>query len=321
MSLVETIKQTTVCCLISFVSLTAFAVEFDSSLTATTQWWINTNDGSSQALNLTLLPEFQFDFDDGWRIKSIVRGRLEAISGMQIDDLNRHAYSQYSKPVQMYDAVELELRELYLQGNVGDIFIKLGKQQVVWGKADGLHVLDIVDPQSFREFILDKFESSRIPLWTVNIEWSLGDWDTQFLWIPDLTFHSLPKPQARFAFTSPELAPGAPAGVNVNLEPAKRPNNPLLDSDVGLRVATFWKGWDVTLNYLFQFNNLPVFRQRVSLAGNQPLVTIHPEYERTHVLGSTFSNAFSDWVIRGEIVYFSDHYFIARNPLSMQGVI
>lgn len=93
---------------------------------------------------------------------------------MQIDDINRSSYSDYSKPDQLNKAVELELREFYLQGEIGDTFLTLGKQQIVWGKAEGLHVLDIVNPQSFREFILDDFDNSRIPLWTVNIEHTLS---------------------------------------------------------------------------------------------------------------------------------------------------
>jgi hypothetical protein len=47
------------------------------------------------------------------------------------------------------------------------------------------------------------------------------------------------------------------------------------------------------------------------------VVSITPEYERTHVIGTTFSNAFDDWVLRGEIGYFTEHYY----PLLNQGVI
>jgi len=72
---------------------------------------------------------------------------------------------------------------------------------------------------------------------------------------------------------------------------------------------------------LYQYNNLPVLRQNLSLASGKPVVTITPEYERTHVVGGTFSNAFSDWVLRGEVGYFTDHYFIAKNAQQNQGVV
>ncbi len=299
----------------------AGAVEFDGSLTATSQWMINTLNGDTQSFNLSLVPELDAGFDNGWQLKSSVRLRTEAINGLQISDLDRGSYSDYSKPARLSDAVELELRDFYLQGDIGDTFMTLGKQQIVWGKSDGLKVLDIVNPQSFREFILDDYDNSRIPLWTLNIERTLADWDLQFIWIPDQTYHALPEQDATYALTSPELVPVAPPGIEVNIESARRPNNILLDSDVGLRMSTFWRGWDITFNYLYQYNNLPVLRQKLSVVGANPVVTIRPEYERTHVIGTTFSNAFSDWVVRGEIGYFTEHYFIGKNPLRNQGVV
>ena len=316
-------KQKILCsCLFLLWQSVAVAIDFDASLTATSQWMINTHKGGdSQSLNLSLVPEFNISFDNGWQLKSSLRIRAEAINGMQVNDISREGYSDVSKPAMLNKTVELELREMYLQGEIGNTFLSLGKQQIVWGKADGLKVLDIVNPQSFREFILDDFENSRIPLWTLNIERSFGDWELQFIWIPDQTYHALPKQSATYAFTSPELVPTAPPGVQVNIEQANRPNNVFLDSDVGFRAATFWKGWDITFNYLYQYNNLPVLRQNLAIQGGRPVVNITPEYERTHVFGTTFSNAFADWVVRGEFGYFTEHYFIGNNPLRNQGVV
>lgn len=310
------------CICLYLLSLSSgIAAEFDASLTATGQWALNTRNGDSQALNLTLQPELEAAFDNGWRFTSSLRIRAEAINGMQINDIERASYSDVTKPALLNEAVELELREFYVQGDIGETFLTLGKQQIVWGKSDGLKVLDIVNPQSFREFILDDFDNSRIPLWTVNIERRIGDWDLQFIWIPDQTYHALPKQNATYAFTSPELVPVAPPGVPVHIEMPRRPNRVWTDSDAGLRAAIFWRGWDITFNYLYQYNNLPVLRQNLSLNGTTPTVTVSPEYERTHVFGTTFSSAFADWVVRGELGYFSDHYFIGNNPLRNQGVV
>lgn len=311
----------TLFCLIAFWQSVVWAADLDTSLTAVSRWAVNTNNGDSQSLSLTLKPKFDLAFDSGWQLKSSLRLRSEAINGMQIDDIERGTYSDYSTPALLNEATELELREFTLQGEIGQTYLTLGKQQIVWGKADGLKVLDIVNPQSFREFILEDFDDSRIPLWSVNIEQKWNDWDLQFLWIPDQTYHALPDPDATFAFTSPELVPVAPPGVQVEIERPRRPNNVLLDSDVGFRAATFWRGWDITFNYLYQYNNLPAFRQTLSKTGGQTVATVTPEYERTHVIGATFSNAFADWVLRGEIGYFSNHSFIGTNPLRRQGVV
>ena len=61
----------------------------------------------------------------------------------------------------------------------------LGRQQNVWGKADGLKVLDLVNPQDFRELILDDFDDSRIPLWAVNAEIPVAEVVVPLVWIPE----------------------------------------------------------------------------------------------------------------------------------------
>ncbi|MGR9074127.1 MAG: DUF1302 family protein [Gammaproteobacteria bacterium] len=307
--------------LVSSTITSAPAMDYDAAVKATGRWALNTRSGDSQALNLTLLPEFDLKFDNGWELKSVLRLHSESIDGMQIDDLDRSAYSDYSKPGLLNNTTELELREFTLQGEVGETYLTLGKQQIVWGKADGLKVLDIVNPQSYREFILEDFDESRIPLWSLNVERQWRDWNVQLLWIPDQSFHALPKTDAAFAFSSPELVPAAPSGVKTELKAAQRPNHVFWDSDAGLRISSFWQGWDITFNYIYQYDNLPVLRQKLSFNGGQPKVSVTPEYQRTHVFGATFSNAFDDWVLRGEFAYFSKHSFIGRDIRIDNGIV
>ncbi len=62
------------------------------------------------------------------------------------------------------------LRELYIDTSALGWDWRLGKQQVVWGTADGIKLLDIVNPTDFREFNQNAFEDSRIPIWMINAE-------------------------------------------------------------------------------------------------------------------------------------------------------
>src|SRR5690606_3022999 len=103
--------------------------------------------------------------------------------------------------------------EAYLQGRAGESYFTVGKQQIVWGEADGLKVLDIVNPQDFREFVLDDFDRSRIPQWSVNWEVPVKNATVQFVWIPDLTYHKIPEPGSTYEFVS--NVPQAPPGFDV----------------------------------------------------------------------------------------------------------
>lgn len=66
------------------------------------------------------------------------------------------------------------LRELYVDTSINDFYIRLGKQQVVWGTADGIKLLDIINPTDYREFSQNTMSQSRIPVWMLNLERDVG---------------------------------------------------------------------------------------------------------------------------------------------------
>jgi len=62
------------------------------------------------------------------------------------------------------------LREAYIDTTHGDWAIRAGKQQVVWGTADGAKLLDIINPTDYSEMAQNQMEDSRIPVWMINGE-------------------------------------------------------------------------------------------------------------------------------------------------------
>ena len=67
------------------------------------------------------------------------------------------------------------LRELYADFSMSDWNVRLGKQQVVWGTADGIKLLDIINPTDYREMAQNAMEDSRIPIWMINAERNIGE--------------------------------------------------------------------------------------------------------------------------------------------------
>ena len=307
------------CCL--FTSQ-GYAIDVQSSLLSSAEWSASSHNLKQQNFQLTLEPEFILRFDN--RIKLTVLSRLRSISldALSPEKVTDNAYSPYSEPLFIGNSSEFELREFYLEIPTDNYYFTLGKQQVVWGKADGLKVLDIVNPQSYREFILEDFDDSRIPQWMANIETSVGEWDTQFLWIPDQSYHVLAGNGGLYTPTSPLLVPTPSAipGLSVDVQPFDRPRRTLKDSDIGLRLARFWRGWDLSLNYLYQYDNFALLYQRRSITDTGLHIDIEPQYRRTHVLGGSFSNAFDNWVLRGELAYFSDRHFLAEGFSDSDGI-
>lgn len=274
-------------------------------LTATvrTEWAAATHGGETQKLQLRVEPELRLDLPHGFQLGAIGRVRMDAVDELEPGPPDQPEVAPYTRRLGFGDRADAELRELYVQGSAGPVWLRVGKQQVVWGQADGLKVLDVVNPQSFEEFILPAFEDSRIPLWTVNAEIPVGGAQLQLLWIPDPTAHDVPPGDAVFAFRAPRwVGPRPPPGVAVAIEEFDRPDDPVRDSDVGARVSGFWKGWDLTANALWHYDDIPVQFRSIDVApSGAPSVRVQPGYRRTAVLGGTASSAFGNLTVRGEL--------------------
>jgi len=72
------------------------------------------------------------------------------------------------------------VRELYAKktidlGGGKDLFVKVGKQQVVWGRTDLFRVLDVINPVDYsRNNIYDELSDIRIPMWIAQAEYRMG---------------------------------------------------------------------------------------------------------------------------------------------------
>lgn len=275
------------------------------------EWSVETS-GRTQKLEGTFQPELRIDMPKGLRFTAIGRARGDVADKLTPGQPSQDEISRESKRAYIGDHGEAELRELYLQGDIGPAMFTAGKQQIVWGQADGLKVLDVVNPQDLREFILDDFDSSRIPLWALNVEVPVGNVTAQLLWIPDLTYDDLPDTGAAFALTTPRFIPQVP-GV---LTEADKPGKVFEDSDLGLRLSTFWDGWDLTLNYLYHYRDLPTIFK--STAGGTTILT--PKYNRSHLIGGTMSNAFGSFTVRGEVGFETETNVLTNDAADPDGV-
>ena len=302
--------------LLSLSSSSAFAGDVSGILKSQTSF--NTAESELQQ------QEWQLDieYDTGlWGgdLKAIGRIRLDTV-----DDLNQSStadtFSAVAKPFATKDWGSVELRELYWETFADNSFWRIGKQQVVWGEADGLKLLDVINPQNFREFVLDDFDDSRIPLWMFNAEFTVTENGVlQVLWIPDTSVHNLAPSGSPYAFSSSSIVPKPASDIAVQLRPAQAPRSPIKDSDIGLRYTDFVNGWDVSLNYLYHYVDEPIVSASAHTNSETPHILMTQNYERSHLLGGTASSAIGDWTIRAEIAFETNRYH--RTKQSLPGVV
>ncbi len=286
------------------------AVRFDTDLEG--QVGFSTKTARVTTGQVTLTPNLEIQLSDNTRM--VVSGRFRSDGEDQLEPgrPEQSTRSSYNRRVLIGDRSSLELRDAYLSTKLGAMFLKIGKQQTVWGKSDGIKVLDVINPQTFREFILEDFDDSRIGLWSVNAQIPLGDVTLEGIFIPDQTYHDVPEFGATFALTAPQFSPPVNGPFVVN-EP-DRPDQPLADADVGARISGLMGSWDFSLIYFYHYEDQFAFS--VEDQGGTALVT--PEYNRVNLVGGTLANAFGPVTVRAEVGYTTNR---AYNVEPVNGVL
>ena len=60
------------------------------------------------------------------------------------------------------------LREAYMDLYADKVDVRIGKQQIIWGQADGVFITDIVSPKNLTEFLLWDFNEIRMGVTAVK---------------------------------------------------------------------------------------------------------------------------------------------------------
>ncbi len=216
------------------------------------------------------------------------------------------------------------LRECYFDIYTDKLDIRAGKQQVVWGTADGVRILDLVNPLDYREWTLRNYVETRIPLWMINAEGELlMDGHLQLLLIPD--YEPNYYAPAGAPFTLRTVAIGARA-INdwtqfggtvqsIDEEPGKKFEN----TKIGLRWQHVIGGWDYTLNYLHTYDFASAYYTAAGFIWNPFLnrpvpgrLVLNRRAEQIEIFGGSFSKTLTEgfladllkgWTLRGEFAY------------------
>lgn len=182
--------------------------------------------------------------------------------------------------------------DLFFDAFGGRNWLRLGKQQHVWGKADFFRLQDIVNPVNFSDhFFIDLFDDTRVPLWSALFEHRFGtigplrDLAGSIVWVFDrytsLGFGHPAQPWAigfgktidAFALGNDlfgeALFPGQ--GINAALINDHRPVWNLKNSGIGTRWETTIGNFRIQVTDWFAFQDVPAFG-----------------WDRVHVLANPF---------------------------------
>ncbi len=228
----------------------------------------------------------------GWEF----RGRALAWYDAAMD-VNPTNTTDLTAGIKQHYRTRIESKEAYLLYGADDYDLRIGQQQIVWGKTDGIRMLDIINPFDLREFILDDFLDSRIGLWSARLNYyaDIGGSENEFEFVvvPDARPAEFAPAGSRWGFA----LPSAPPGISLRTLAPEQPNWSLKNTELGFAWRANVRGWDLSLNYYYGWNDRPnLFKQ---LTGRT--LTMQLRHLRMHTAGGSFSNAFGAFVVRGEV--------------------
>ena len=211
---------------------------------------------------------------------------------------------------------ETFLREAYVDLFFSNVEFRLGKQQVVWGKADGVFINDIVCPLDMSMFLLQDFDNIRMGLPMAKANLYLGNWMLEGLWIPKFEPWQFAEAGSDWEFTlsvPPDTVWDLIPNV-IHLNDEELPENSLENSEFGLKLSTFLLGADISLLYLDGYADHPSIQVVDTTITGSPIPTqidtyLSPTYYRSPMYGLNFSRPVFTTVIRGELGYFANRRF------------
>ncbi len=190
-----------------------------------------------------------------------------------------------------------DIRELFFQYSAGSVSVKLGKQIVIWGKADGAVVSDIMSPRDLTELVFTSIEDARRGQIMLVFDYyyrgkqAFEGITAQRQWTlvinPDVKVNEFPSAGHPYAYDFGELA------ISEDLIQQKRPGFSWRDAEVGLRWSQTWKKFDISFMVAEVNDDNPVFE----LVPGRFLAT----YPRYQMIGGGFNWSQGNFVWKGEL--------------------
>lgn len=223
------------------------------------------------------------------------------------------SYAHVGRPVRIGRVGYAELDDAYLELSLEHSQFRLGKQQIVWGALDGLKVTDVLNPQRFREFILEPFDKSRIATFSAYGDITVGETRVELAWLPDETTHDLAEEGDWFAFRAQRFALGVPPEQQTpGVIQVGNPNPELARGAV--RITRSFGGTSASVIAAHTLDYEPT-AQIVQLADGPQIV--QRNYHSLSLYGLTLESAIGPFAFRAEAAYRPNRHFNLRGPTGL----
>ena len=216
------------------------------------------------------------------------------------------------------EEIDWSLRQAYIDLYWSSVDLRVGRQQVVWGKADGVFITDLVSPKDLRRFLLPDFEEIRIGVDAVKLNYYHGSSTFELIWIPVFAPTLLPENSSIW-----ERTPSFPLPVSFDMS-EQEVEASLENSEIFGKYSLLSSNIDLELMAGYAWDDDPAFHietQLDSTSGNPFALIVRPGHHRLALVGGSFSTEVAGFILRGEGAYYKGKKFSTENPLPGDGVL
>ncbi len=212
----------------------------------------------------------------------------------------------------------LGLREAYMDMYFEKMDLRIGKQQIIWGKADGVFITDIISPKDMSEFLLPDFSEIRLGITSLKADYYLGDNTFEFVWVPNFTPTIMPDENSIWR-------PKMSFPVNPNWDFSKKDvEKNLENSEVFAKFSAMSSAIDFEFMGAYMWDDDPAMDIKPTIDPTTHQISsliVTPQHHRLSVTGGSFSTTVGDFVIRGEGAYYFGKYFSTDNLTVNDGLL
>ncbi len=246
-------------------------------------------------------------------LTSRARLRLEMTADM--DWLYGFVSADAEKNWQISSETGIDLHEIWVE-HVADTWdLRLGKQIIIWGRADGVQITDMISPPDYTESISRDLDEIRMPVSAVRLR-LLGDQvDTVFLWLP--FFKAAVQPEGT---DNPwAVTPAFPANIAVSMTAVDKPANTLGNGEFAVKVSSYLSGLDLAASVFYTWDDFAALHRRVRSVANTTRIEFTPKHHRMTVFGLEGAKPWSDYVFRFEAAYYLGRYYAPASLVAQPG--
>jgi hypothetical protein len=198
-----------------------------------------------------------------WGIKTYFDGRV------QDQDLTRDFKALW------------EVREGYAQTSPGNLDLRVGRQIIVWGRADKVNPTDVWSTRDYTLLAPDD-DDQHLGVDTMQATWNAGPYRLVALWQPEWRYPSYPIPPLPSGLTLRNISPADPA------------------EQVGFKLDHSGDGLDWSVSYAHALDRTPDLKILSIATPGLPVGLI---YRPVSVFGADAAVPIGQYGLRGEVAY------------------